>query len=169
MVWNHTWMKFDRQGGVSPKKDCWCWLIFQHPEWKSCLCSESSDDWKFHGMYWFVVGRVLWLVMRVVVGALMKASLQTGLKCTNLHSPSSLPIKMQTRASLYINCLNFQSSVTCLWRWLPLKMLKCWSPPTVLFRTHFTHMIKFHASTFAIYSVFNVCQNGIFCLDSWHL
>jgi len=62
----------------------------------------QSDDWKFKGMYWFVVGRVLWLVMRVVIGALMKASLQTGVKCTNLHSPSSLPIKMQTRESLHL-------------------------------------------------------------------
>ena len=115
MVWNHTWMKFDRQGEMSPKKDCWCWLIFQHPEWKSWLCSESSDDWKFKGTYWFVVGRVLWLVMRVVIGALMKASLETRLKCTNLHSPSSLPIKMQTRASLHL----FQFPI---FRHLSLKM-----------------------------------------------
>ena len=51
----------------------------------------------------------------MVIGALIKASLQTGLKYTNLHSPSSLPIQMQTRASLHL----FEFSI---FRHLSLKM-----------------------------------------------
>ena len=38
-----------------------------------------------------------------------------------------------------------RGSLFCLlWRWLPLKMLKRQSLPTVLFRTPFTRTIKFH-------------------------
>ena len=60
------WNLIVRMKWVLVKKDSWCWLIFQHPDWKSC--SESSGDWKFKGIYWFVVGRVLWLVLRTVNG-----------------------------------------------------------------------------------------------------
>ena len=76
-------------------------------------------------------------------------SLQTGSKCTNRHWPSSLPlillfqlpITMQTRASLH--SYEFPT-VTWLWRWLPLWILKRQTPPVVFLRTPFTRMIKFH-------------------------
>ena len=41
----HTLMEFDGLGENSPERDCWYWLKFQHPEWRSS--SESSDSWKF--------------------------------------------------------------------------------------------------------------------------
>ena len=75
--------------------------------------------------------------------------LQTRLKCTNHPSPSwlsitllfQLPITIQTRASLH----SFEfPTITWLWRWLVLKLLKHQSLPTVLLRTPFTWTIKFH-------------------------
>ena len=152
------WNLIVRMKWVLVKKDSWCWLIFQHPDWESC--SESSGDWKFKGIYWFVVGRVLWLVLRTVNGDW----------CIDWNAPICTHhphYQSKCRPGHHYICLNFQSSVTWLWRWLPLRMLKCQSPPTVLFRTDFTAMIKFHPSTF--HSVFNVSQSGLFSLDSWHL
>jgi len=63
---------------------------------------------------------------------------QSSLPMTLLYQ---LPMTMQTRASLH--ACEF-STVTCLWRWLPLRILKLQSSPTVLLRTHFTRPIKFH-------------------------
>ena len=38
-------MEFDGLGEMSPEKDCWWWLAFQHPERKlsSKSCDECSD------------------------------------------------------------------------------------------------------------------------------
>ena len=44
MIWTqelHTWMEFNHLDEMSPEKDCWCWLTFLLPEWK------SSSDWQF--------------------------------------------------------------------------------------------------------------------------